>query len=152
VAAAEGRATTAEPVRFVVNDLSAAQQVSVVLVARNAVDRLKVTLAKFGWDEDLRSATTDEEGRATILLRTQGDLKIKVTSAGAGEAPFMLAVWAGDELQPPVESFLVPVKEYDRRGGLVRWGRWIAIGLGGLALLALGLLIGRRERRGGKVT
>jgi len=148
--------TGSEPLRFLVDGLGAYQPVSVVATTGNPTVPVRVALAKTNWKEELRSATTEQDGGATLQLRTQGELRITVTSPNGGTVPLVLAVWAGEDLKPPVESFLVPVKEYPRgtAGAGNRVGifhdRATLVGfiVGLVAVLAAGVFLGRRMKGG----
>jgi hypothetical protein len=155
VAVATGT-TGSEPVRFLVDGLGAYQPVSVVAATGSPSAPVRVALAKTNWKEELRSATTEQDGGATLQLRTQGELRIAVTSPNGGAVPFVLAVWAGEDLKPPVESFLVPVKEYPRgpaaagnRIGVFHNGAMLVVFIVGLvAVLGAGVFLGRRMKGG----
>jgi len=146
IAMAEG---TAGPggVRFVAENLSILQPVVVTVLAKDPDDDVRVSLSKYRYDESDRSGTTKGEGMYTTRLRTQGDLKVVVSSPDP--KPFQLVVWAGDEVareMPPVI-----VSDPDAVSGSGGWGlggsvvMWVIAGalLAIVGLLAVIVLRGR---------
>lgn len=139
---AEGE-TGAAPHRFFLENLSILQPVTVTLIAREPGDEIRLALGKYRFDEPDRRATTGAEGVVHERLRTQGELKIEVAADGEPK-PYLLAVWAGRELEPELPPVLVPASTagvagggsgFDLGGSPVLWVIAVAL-LGILALLA----------------
>lgn len=129
--------------RFYLENLSVLQPVTVTLIARNPGDEIRLALGKYRYDEPDRTATTDAEGVARERLRTQGELKIEVSSSGAPK-PYLLSVWVGKEVTPEMPPLLVPASQvedagggsgFDLGGSPVLWVIAVAL-IGILALLA----------------
>lgn len=104
VALIEGVANP-EGVRFVAEYLSILQPIVVTVLAKDPNDDVRVALSKYRYDEADRTGTTKGEGIYTTRLRTEGDLKIVVSSRAP--TPFQLVVWAGDPVELPMEPVLV---------------------------------------------
>lgn len=104
IAMAEGTAGP-EGVRFVAEYLSILQPIVVTVLAKDATDDVRVALSKYRYDEADRSGTTKGQGIYTTKLRTQGDLKIVVSSPE--RKPFQLVVWAGNEVKRPMKPVIV---------------------------------------------
>lgn len=90
-----------------VPNLSVDQAVEVVLLTDDPAVPVTMELRKFHWAAPQRRATTDSEGRCSEQFRTQGDLFIKVLSAG-GDQPYRLLVWVDEHSPPPMSPVLVP--------------------------------------------
>jgi len=144
-----------EGLKFTVPSLSILQPVIIMLMADNAKDNLKLTLYKKNWKEPNRTGSTGSSGRVDFNFRTEGAVNILVQSTGPMR-PFHLAVWAGDELHPPMKDVIVTPVEYERltgksyttNGGSSRLKRMIEVGLG---IIAVGFVIFLFRRRGGHV-
>jgi hypothetical protein len=91
--------------RFVAEYLSILQPIVVTVLSKDPNDDVRVALSKYRYDEADRTGTTKGEGMFTTQLRTQGDLKIVVSSQE--RKPFQLVVWAGDEVERPMKPVLV---------------------------------------------
>ncbi|OGW59681.1 MAG: hypothetical protein A2V83_04220 [Nitrospirae bacterium RBG_16_64_22] len=102
--------------RFLVENLFILQPVAVTVLARNKGDDVRIRLAKDRWDEPIEEKSTKGVGRQTIKFRTQGDLRI-IISSPKGKVPYNLLVWAGDEVKPDMKSvFKAPAKRGGRLG------------------------------------
>jgi hypothetical protein len=109
--------TDQEGHRFLIEDLDIMQPVVVALVAREPAHPLKLQLLKYDWNKPDRSGVTSADGIATFRVRTQGEMKIFVTSETPQAAPYYLLVWVGDEIQPEMGTVLVPPKAYKQPKG-----------------------------------
>lgn len=107
VAMVQGTAEPSEQ-RFLVESLSILQPVAVSVLARNPDHDLRLRLSKFGFDETLREGSTGGTGLVTFKIRTEGDLRISVSSDQT-QLPYQLVVWAGDEVQPSMPPVVVPM-------------------------------------------
>jgi hypothetical protein len=140
----EGRAKPGGD-RFFVEHLSILQPVVVSVKALDpkAAD-LKLQLSKYRFDEADQRATTSD-GVATLRVRTQGEMKIVVS--GANDAPYYLAVWAGDELMPEMKPVVVRRRAAVQGGG--SWSLTTAAGIAGGVLVggAAVFVLGRRKRK-----
>ncbi len=104
IAMAEGTAAPAG-VRFLAENLSILQPVTVTVLAKTPDQDLQVTLAKYRFDQSDRKGSTKGKGIYTTHLRTQGDLRIIVTAPRP--TPFQLVVWAGKEVERPMKPVVV---------------------------------------------
>jgi hypothetical protein len=144
LAMAEGRLAANEH-HFTLSNLSIFQPVAVVAVADDPAHPVTLRLGKFDWKEDFKGGTTGRDGRVIASFRTQGDLLVTVGATDA--AGYSLAVWAGDEAPPPMDALLVPAGAGD--GGGWRAHKLLLAFVGGVLVLALGWLAGRRNRKEG---
>ncbi|MEZ5331850.1 MAG: hypothetical protein R2991_07300 [Thermoanaerobaculia bacterium] len=112
---AEGE-TEALPHRFFLENLSILQPVTVTLIARNPGDEIRLALGKYNYEEPDRRAATGADGSVTERLRTQGELKIEVAADGPPK-PYLLAVWAGKEVEPDLAPVLVAASTAGAGGG-----------------------------------
>jgi hypothetical protein len=103
-----------EGLRFRVGELSILQPVTVMLLARDEVDDLTLSLFKKDWSNVRRTASTRGNGIARFEFRTQGGFHILLRGAST-EAPFALVVWAGEELRPSMPDVVVTYDEF-RKG------------------------------------
>lgn len=83
------------------------QPVQIVLIEGKRGNRLQLELRKYHWAAPLRTASTGNDGKASEIFRTQGDLYIRVSSS-QGEQPYQLLVWVGEEIEPVMEPVIVP--------------------------------------------
>jgi hypothetical protein len=147
IAMVEGTAGP-QGVRFVAEYLSILQPIVVTVLAKDPNDDVRVALSKYRYDEADRSGTTKGEGIYTTQLRTQGDLKIVVSSPE--RKPFQLVVWAGSEVERSMKPVIVsnPAKVSGRGS----WGiggsaaTWVIAGA--LVIIAgfLGVIVLRGKR------
>ncbi|OQA34537.1 MAG: hypothetical protein BWY57_00393 [Betaproteobacteria bacterium ADurb.Bin341] len=146
--AVQGSAGTAGE-KFVLENLSILQPVEVTLLAKDDRAELKLQLGKFDWKNPDRSGSTKGSGSATFHVRTEGDLKIQV-SASQPETPYQLAVWVGDEVQPPMSPAFVSKERFKGKSlGGFDWGSpvlWIIALLLG-AILAILIFIVLRGKK-----
>jgi hypothetical protein len=98
--------------RYTLGSLSILQPVMVRLIGKDA-DDLKLSLFKTGWTEAERSASTAGSGVASFEFRTEGGFNILIT--GAEATPYVLMVWAGDELHPPMPDVIVTPAQFKAR-------------------------------------
>src|SRR5687768_11735519 len=103
----QGSANT-EGHRFHIPSLDLLQPVAVILVAPNAADDLTLKLFKDDFTKPLRESSTDDRGIARFQIRTQGDLRM-IVSSKEGVKGYQLIVMVGDEVKIPVPSLFVPV-------------------------------------------
>ncbi len=101
IAMVEGE-TDEKGVRMLVAKLSILQPVAVTLVA-DPNDDVKLSLWKYAEDDVAREGSTRGTGIVSFQLRTEDDLQIRVASP-EGSKHYRLAVWAGDEVDPPMPS------------------------------------------------
>ncbi len=124
--------------RFFVENLSIIQPVVVTVISRNPDDDVKLQLSKYRFDTFDKTASTKGSGRASIKLRTQGEMKIVVSGAGASQ--YQMVVWAGDELKPEPPTVVL-------KGGVTgSGGRGWMFGAAGVVLAGL-LLFAFAKRR-----
>lgn len=143
IAMAEGTAGP-DGVRFVAEHLSILQPVVVTVLAKDPDDDVRVALSKYRYDEADRSGTTKGEGIYTTRLRTQGDLKIVVSSQE--RKPFQLVVWAGDEVERPMTPVIVSDPGRVAGSGWASGGTVTWVLAGALAAGLLGAIVFRRKR------
>lgn len=104
--------------RIVTGNLSVVQPVTVLAIAADTAEPVRVDLVKGRWDEALRSGTTDASGRLVLKTRTEGNLGILVRSASGNPASYVVAVWAGDEMpSEPAPIFTAARGARDASGG-----------------------------------
>lgn len=133
---------------FLLENLSILQPVAVTLFTADPEPAVDVTLAKYHWDNGLRSASTVEGTPVTFRIRTQGELRILVS--GARPQPYKLLVWTGDEVEPPMEPVVVSMDRYESRnadGGGFSTFQWMVVSLLAAILAVLGLIAFRRMSR-----
>lgn len=130
--------------RFFVEHLSIIQPVMVTLITQDPNDDVKLQLSKYRFDVGDKTASTKGSGRASIKLRTQGEMKIVVSGAEAKK--YQLVVWAGDELKPEPPTVVL---KGGTSGGSSRTG-WVLGGVG--VVVAILLLVAFTKRRKAAVT
>lgn len=137
---------TAKPAgdRFFVENISIIQPVAVTITAQNPDDDVRLALSKFRFDEADRTASTKGTGKATIKLRTQGEMKIVVSSEKP--AKYQLAVWLGEELKPEPPPVVLNAKQMDEKTG-PGGSRSLMVWAGGAGLVLVGLLVAVAARR-----
>ncbi|MGH8187406.1 MAG: hypothetical protein ACREUC_12670, partial [Steroidobacteraceae bacterium] len=92
--------------RIVVDRLSVMQPVVVALLAEDADRPLQLEIVKDIWDQAVRTARTDEQGRVRTQFRTQESFGIRVRATSDRRARYSLLVWAGEEPSaPPLSIF-----------------------------------------------
>ena len=115
----QGMAKPAPGDRFFTENLLVLQPIVVTVVAKNKGDKIKVTLAKLRWDEKHMEGSTGDKGKVILKTRTQGDLRIVVTSEDGGEPkPYYLMVWVGDEIKPQLKPVVTSMKTHQAKGGV----------------------------------
>lgn len=135
--------------RIVAENLSVVQPVTVLAIAADRADPVRVDLVKGGWDEARRSGTTGEDRRLVFKTRTEGSLGIVVRSAGDQPASYVLAVWAGDEMPSEPPSMFRAAADGSRAGGGAHVGTlvlWFAAGA--VVLVLAGMYVWRRAQTG----
>ena len=96
--------------RFLVEDLTIGQGVAVVLFAQDKNRKMRLQLFKFKWDSPERSGETDSQGKVEFDLKTEGEMKVLVTSENGTPGDYVLVVLVVDELPPAtVPSIFVPM-------------------------------------------
>jgi len=142
----KGMATPAGD-RYFTENLLVLQPIVVTVVAQNKGDKLHVTLAKMRWDDKQMEGTTGKDGKLILKTRTQGDLRVIVTSEGGGDPkPYYLMVWVGDEIKPQLKPVVTSMKNYKPTGGVpgvpgAKGGGNSTVGIVIAVLLGLGLLV-----------
>lgn len=147
IALVEGN-TDAEGVRMLVSKLSILQPVGVALVSDDPNDDIKLQLWKYAEDAVQREGSTRGTGYVSFPLRTEDDLQIKVVSPG-GSKHYRLAVWVGNEIDPPMApAFVSQAGVGDSGGGGGGFPRVLmyvlTAGIVAIAVL-LGVLVLRRK-------
>ncbi|HEY5948355.1 MAG TPA: hypothetical protein VIV40_22820 [Kofleriaceae bacterium] len=144
----QGMAKPAPGDRFITENVLVLQPIVVTVVAKHKGDKIHVALAKSSWDEKLKEGTTGADGKAILKTRTQGDLRVIVTSADGGDPkPYYLIVWIGDEIKPELTPVTTSMKTY--KGGTAMPGSPGGTATGGnnktaiviAVLLGIGILI-----------
>ncbi|MEO8193805.1 MAG: hypothetical protein ABI681_08130 [Gemmatimonadales bacterium] len=97
--------------RFLLPELDVLQPVSVMLIAPSEKEDLTLRLYKDNFDKPLREASTRNQGNARFQIRTQGELRMMVTS-NEGMKDYQLIIWVGDEVKIPVPSLYVPIANF----------------------------------------
>lgn len=139
--------------KFILENLSILQPVEITLISKDTESDLTLQLCKFDWKKPERSGSTKGTGNQTLKIRTQGDLKIFVSSP-QGEKPYQLAVWVGDEMKPNMKAAFVPKGEYKKlkggsagtAGGFGSPVLWIIAGLLAAILVVLILVLKKGKR------
>ena len=146
-AAAKGKAV-ATPDHFFVENIGVLQPVVVTLIAKKKGDAIKVVLGKATWEEKFREGVTGPDGQVTLKLRTQGELRIRVSANDSEPLPYLLLVWVGDEIKPELKSVTVSMKDYKAKksGGS---NAFVGIGIALAIVGVLGLVI-RKKLRGAR--
>lgn len=90
---------------YAVDDFSIFQPVKVVLVAGNPKQKVHLHITKPSGADVIFDGDTNPKGVAIAKFRTQGDMRIVVTSTDPG-CHFGLLVWAGATLPPKPRSVL----------------------------------------------
>jgi hypothetical protein len=103
-----------EPIRYAVGGLSILQPVVVMLVSHDAADDLTLSLFKGDWTTTRRTGSTKGSGIASFEFRTQGGVNILLRGSST-PVPFVLVVWAGNELHPPMSDVVVTRDEFLKR-------------------------------------
>ena len=139
-------------VKFVAENVSILQPIVVTVLAKDPGDDVRLGLSKDRYDQADRTGTTKGTGIYTTRLRTQGDLKVVVSSPTP--TPFQLVVWAGDEVTRPIKPIVVAdramVTGEKSPGGAAAGGgsmvMWVIAGalLAIVGLLAVMMLRGKR--------
>lgn len=130
--------------RFFIENLSIIQPVVVTLITRDKADDVKLQLSKYRFEEADKTASTRGTGRATIKLRTQGEMKIVVSGADAKK--YQLVVWAGPEVKPELPPVVIGKRSVTGAGS--RFSP-LTIGLlvaGGLLVVAGVVVKSRRQK------
>jgi hypothetical protein len=93
----------AEGDRFILENLDVLQPVDITLVAKTAEEDLNLGLYKFDFRQPVSEQSTKGAQIALAQTRTQGDLRMKVSSKD-GLKPYQLIVWVHEpmEVPPPV--------------------------------------------------
>ncbi len=132
-------------VGFLVENLSVFQPVNVFLISQEKDKVLRLDIYKYRFEKPERTLTTDREGVAVAMLRTQGDLRVKVS--GPEGAGFYLAIIVGDEIDPEPHKVIYTPEEVG--GGEKSKGSgvpgWFPVGLL-LVIAGVGLVILKRRR------
>ena len=133
-----------EPERYVVENLTILQPVQLIVATKKAGENVKVQLSKTLWDQVEQEATTEATGAAVFKFRTEGDVKIKVTSGDGQSHPYQLFFWVGDAQQPPIKSPFVSMAAFKKSapsGGLLASPvLWVIAGLLGAIVVLLAVI------------
>jgi hypothetical protein len=142
-------AAKSEGEHFFIENAFVLQPVVVTLVAGNPGDALKLVLGKDRWDENLREAVTGPDGKATVKLRTQGE--VRMTVSGDGAKPYYLIAWVGDEVKPELAPVVTPMSDYRNAHPSSLFDNPVLLwGGGALLLIALGggiFFLGKRSAK-----
>ena len=133
-----------DPERYVVENLTILQPVQLIVATKKAGENVKVQLSKTLWDQVEQEATTEATGAAVFKFRTEGDVKIKVTSGDGQEHVYQLFCWVGDAQQPSQKSPFVSMAAFKKAapgGGLVASPvLWVIAGLLGAIVVLLAVI------------
>jgi LPXTG-motif cell wall-anchored protein len=157
----EGKASK-EPEWFFVENLSVMQPVSVTVLTKDSSHDVKVQLGKRRWDSDFSREDSTKGKRAKLIkLRTQGELRIVVSSKDGEPRPYQLIVWAGDEVKPQNVPKIVVAKKDFKPG--MKTGKaastapstsggssstvWAVFAIGAVVLVLGGLVVMKRRRK-----
>ena len=132
--------------RFFTENLLVLQPVTVTVVAKNKGDKIHVSIAKMRWDDVHMEGSTGDKGKVILKTRTQGDLRVIVTSEDGGEPkPYILMVWVGDEIKPQLKPVTTSMKNYKPAAGgpgaKASGGSSSTVGIVIAVVLGLGILI-----------
>ncbi|HEY5920889.1 MAG TPA: hypothetical protein VIV11_04425 [Kofleriaceae bacterium] len=106
--------------RFFTENILVLQPITVTVVAKNKGDKIHVALGKLKWDEKHMEGTTGADGKVILKTRTQGDLRVVVTSPDGGEPkPYYLMVWIGDEIKPQLKPVVSSMKAHQAKAGAI---------------------------------
>jgi hypothetical protein len=149
IATAQSEVST-EPDRYVVENLTILQPVQLVVVTKKAGEDVKVELSKHLWDQVEEEGTTGATGSVIFKFRTEGDMKIKVTSADGQSHPYQLALWVGDPQQPPIKSPFVSMDAFKKNapagGGIAASPvLWAIAGLLGAIVVLLAIIVLKKK-------
>jgi len=139
-----------EPARYVVENLTILQPVQLVVATRKAGENVKVQLSKVRWDQVEQEATTEATGAAVFKFRTEGDVKIKVTSGDGQPHTYQIVCWVGDAQKPPQKSPFVSMAAFKKNapsgGGLLASPvLWIIAGLLGAIVILLAVIVLKKK-------
>jgi hypothetical protein len=150
IAAAHSEVST-EPDRYVVENLTILQPVQLIVLTKKAGENVKVELSKHLWDQVEQEATTEATGTAVFKFRTEGDMKIKVSSADGQSHPYQIILWVGDPQQPPIKSPFVSMAAFKKNepasGGIAASPvLWAIAGLLGAIVILLAIIVLKKKR------
>ena len=94
--------------RFVISSLDVMQPVGVMLVPLDPNAKLTLKVFKDDFDKPLKESSTNGSAPARFQVRTQGPLRLTVSSA-QGTGRYQLLMMVGSEIKPPVPSLFVPI-------------------------------------------
>lgn len=139
-----------EPARYVIENLTILQPVQLVVATKKAGENVKVQLSKVLWDQVEQEATTEATGIAVFKFRTEGDVKIKVTSGDGQSHTYQIACWVGNAQQLPQKSPFVSMAAFKKNapggGGLLASPvLWIIAGLLGAIVVLLAVLVLKKK-------
>lgn len=94
--------------RFIVPSLDVMQPVGVLLVPLDPSAKLTLKVFKDDFEKPLKESSTNGSAPARLQVRTQGPLRLTVSSA-QGTGRYQLLMMVGSEIKPPVPSLFVPI-------------------------------------------
>lgn len=141
---------------FYADDLDIFQPVAVVLQAREPASPLRLELRSYSWTGPIRAATTDEEGRALLRVRTTPDLYVRVVAPDGSARRYQLAVWKGEPItaEAMAEQLAPAIVPASEEGAGGDGGEadppssvpWIVVLVGGALLATVTSVILRKRR------
>ena len=102
--------------RFIIPNLDVLNPVSVMVITPTREDDVRFRLYKDNFDKPLREASTRGTAWTRFMIRTQGELRMLVSSH-SGSGDYQLVIWVGDTIEVPVPSMFVPVSNVAMTGG-----------------------------------
>lgn len=94
---------------YAVESLSIFQPVKVTLIGANPKSPIHLHITKPAGTDIIFDGDTNAKGVAIAKFRTQGDMRVVVTSNDPA-CHFSMLVWAGGVLPPRPQSVLVPIQ------------------------------------------
>ena len=94
--------------RFIIPSLDVMQPVGVLLVPLDPNAKLTLKVFKDDFKKSLKESSTNGSAPARFQVRTQGPLRLSVSST-QGTGRYQLLMMVGTEIKPPVPSLFVPI-------------------------------------------
>lgn len=110
----DGSSDGVKPVRYGLEGVGITQPISVSILTRPAVAKVKLTAVKWGSASPGTQVETDARGAASLSFRVQGDAQLIVQGP---KATFQVMVWVGPELKPPLKPPFTAAKAEALRAG-----------------------------------
>jgi hypothetical protein len=141
-----------EPERYVLENLTILQPVHLIVRTKKAGENLKVQLSKHIWDQVEQEGSTADTGSAVFKFRTEGDMKIKVTSDDGQSHIYQIICWVGDAEKPSLKSPFVSMAAFKKNAPAGSGGfaaspvLWAIVGLLGAIVVLLAIIALKKKR------